>query len=154
MAGGVIIPYATKIFNQILKNKTIPDIFKTGILTPVLKKLKDATQMDNYRGITVTPVITKLFEYVLFPKLSHSFKQSTLQFGFTEGGSMLLSALLISESKAECKLLTADLLFLITVDSQKAFDVVNHIIMLDTMYETGVHPTLWTIIKDFYDGLT
>ena len=40
MAGGVIIPYATKIFNQILKNKTIPDIFKTGILTPVLKKLK------------------------------------------------------------------------------------------------------------------
>ena len=63
--------------------------------------------MDNYRGITVTPVITKLF----------------------------------------------DPLFLITVDSQKAFDVVNHIIMLDKMYETGVHPTLWTIVKDFYDGL-
>ena len=108
MADGVIIPYATKIFNQILKNKTISDIFKTGILTPVLKKLKDATQMNNYRGITVTPVITKLF----------------------------------------------DPLFLITVDSQKAFDVVNHIIMLDKMYETGVHPTLWTIVKDFYDGLT
>jgi hypothetical protein len=115
MAGGVIIPYATKIFNQILKKKTILDIFKTGILTPVLKKLKDATQMDNYRGITVTPVITKLFEYVLLPKLSHSFKQSTLQFGFTEGCSVLLSALLISESKAECKLLTAGPLFLITV---------------------------------------
>jgi hypothetical protein len=26
--------------------------------------------------------------------------------------------------------------------------------MLDKMYETGVHPTLWTIVKDFYDGLT
>jgi hypothetical protein len=38
---------------------------------------------------------------------------------------MLLSALLISESKAECKLLTADPLFLITVDSQKAFAVDN-----------------------------
>jgi hypothetical protein len=22
------------------------------------------------------------------------------------------------------------------------------------MYETGVHPTLWTIVKDLYDGLT
>jgi hypothetical protein len=22
------------------------------------------------------------------------------------------------------------------------------------MYETGVHPTLWTIVKDFYDALT
>jgi hypothetical protein len=41
--------------------------------------------MDNYRGITVTPVITKLFEYVLLPKLSHNFKQSTLQFGFKKG---------------------------------------------------------------------
>jgi hypothetical protein len=67
---------------------------------------------------------------------------------------MLLSALLISESKAECKLLTADLLFLITDDSQKTFDVVNHIIMLDKMYEIGVHPSLWPIVKDFYDGLT
>jgi hypothetical protein len=38
---------------------------------------------------------------------------------------MLLSALLISKSKAECKLLTADPLFLITVDSQKAFAVDN-----------------------------
>jgi hypothetical protein len=44
------------------------------------------------------------------------------------------------ESKAKCKLLTADPLFLITVDSQKAFDIVSHIIMLDKMYETGVHP--------------
>jgi hypothetical protein len=67
---------------------------------------------------------------------------------------MLLSALPISESKAKCKLLTADPLFLITVDSQKAFDVVIHIIMLDKMYETGVHPILWTIVKDLYDGLT
>jgi hypothetical protein len=47
MAGGVIIPYATKIFNQILKNKTIPDIFKTGILTPVLKKALCATKKVN-----------------------------------------------------------------------------------------------------------
>ena len=66
MAGGVIIPYAAKIF----KNKTIPDIFKTGILTSVLKNLKDATQMDKYRGSLFTPVITKLFEYALLPTLS------------------------------------------------------------------------------------
>jgi hypothetical protein len=49
-------------------NKAVPGIFKTGILTPVLKKLKEATKMDNYRGITVTPVFAKLFEYVLLPK--------------------------------------------------------------------------------------
>jgi hypothetical protein len=51
-------------------NKAVPGIFKTGILTPVLKKLKEATKMNNYRGITVTPVFAKLFEYVLLPKLT------------------------------------------------------------------------------------
>ena len=42
-----------------------------------------------------------------------------------------------------------------TLDSRKAFDVVNHIIiMLDKLYEAGIHPTLWTIVKDMYAGLT
>jgi hypothetical protein len=135
-------------------NKAVPGIFKTGILTPVLKKLKEATKMDNYRGITVTPVFAKLFEYVLLPKLTSYFEQSTLQFGFTKGNSMLLAVLLISESWAESKLQTAKPLFLITVDSQKAFDVFSPIIMLDKLYETGLHPALWTIVKDFYQGLT
>jgi hypothetical protein len=40
--------------------------------------------MENYRGITVTPVFAKLFEYVLLPKLIFYFEQSTLQFGFTK----------------------------------------------------------------------
>lgn len=34
------------------------------------------------------------------------------------------------------------------------FDVVNHVILLDKLYETGIHPLLWTIVKDMYTGLT
>jgi hypothetical protein len=63
---------------------------------------------------------------------------------------MFLAALLISESRAESKFQTAKPLFIITVDSQKAFDVVSHVIMLDKLYETSLHPALWTIVKDFY----
>ena len=62
---------------------------------------------DNYRGITVTPVFAKLFEYVLLPKLTSYLEQSTIQFGFTKGNLMLLAALLISESRTESKLQTA-----------------------------------------------
>ncbi|CAC5380586.1 unnamed protein product [Mytilus coruscus] len=67
---------------------------------------------------------------------------------------MLLAALIISEAKCESKLTPLTPLCLITVDSMKAFDVVSHIIVLDKLYETGVHPKIWTIVKNLYNGMT
>ena len=49
---------------------------------------------------------------------------------------------LICEARAEATL------FLVTVDSQKAFDVVDHIIMLDTYYERIQNHPLWTVVKN------
>ena len=150
----IITEEITDIFNQILQTKTVPDAFKSGILTPVLKKSKDPTVLDNYRGITVTPIIGKLYESTLLPRISDSFEKSPLQFGFTKGLSPVMSALIVSEARADAKLNTCAPLFLVTLASQKAFDVVNHIILLDKLYEIGIHPVLWTIVKDLYSGLT
>jgi flagellar hook-length control protein FliK len=47
---------------KLVLDKITPDIFKIGILTPVLKKAKNPMIMDNYRGITVTPTVSKIFE--------------------------------------------------------------------------------------------
>ena len=41
-AKNLLTPIITKVFNQILKEKAVPTSFKTGIITPVLKKGKDA----------------------------------------------------------------------------------------------------------------
>ena len=144
----------TDIFNQILNTRTVPQSFKTGILTPVLKKSKDSTNLDNYRGITVTPILGKLFESVLLPRLAASFDQSSLQFGFTKGLSPVMAALIVSEARAEVKMNTYEPLFLVTLDARKAFDVVSHTILLDKLYECGIHPALWSIVKDLYTGLT
>ena len=149
-SGNTLMEDITDIFNEILKTKTIPAAFKSGILTPVLKKSKDSTNLDNYRGITATPIIGKLFESVFLPRLSESFDQSSLQFGFTKGLSPVMSALIVSEARAEVKLNSCAPLFLVTLDSRNAYDVVNHTIMLDKLYESGIDPTLWTIVKDLY----
>jgi hypothetical protein len=41
---------------------TVPEILKTALLTPVLKKEKDPKIPGNYRGIAVTPVIGKILK--------------------------------------------------------------------------------------------
>jgi hypothetical protein len=64
----IMSSFLTKTFNKILEIRKAPTSFKTGVLTPVLKK-KDATMCTNYRGITVTPIIGKTFEYSMLRKL-------------------------------------------------------------------------------------
>ena len=44
-----------------------------------------------------------------------------------------MSALIVSEARAEAKLNPCAPLFLMTLDSQKAFNVVNHTIILDVV---------------------
>ncbi|CAC5386974.1 unnamed protein product [Mytilus coruscus] len=102
--------------------------------------------MDNYRGIAITPVVSKLFECTILPCLTQNFKQSTHQFGFTKGMFMLMAWLIITEARAEAEHLTIDPLYLITVDSQKAFDVVDHIIMLDELHEHTQNHSMWTVV--------
>jgi len=57
------------LFNLILKHSYVPNEFGRGIIVPLIKdKNGDVCNSDNYRGITVSSVISKLFEYCLMSK--------------------------------------------------------------------------------------
>ncbi|VDH93589.1 Hypothetical predicted protein [Mytilus galloprovincialis] len=64
-----VVPVLTKIFNKILQERKVPVDFKSGILTPVLKKEKNPSLVNSYRGIIVTPVLSKLHEFCILGKL-------------------------------------------------------------------------------------
>jgi len=54
------------LFKSILLHGFVPDKFVTGISIPLIKdKSDDANDMDNYRAITLSPIISKVFEMVL-----------------------------------------------------------------------------------------
>jgi len=52
-----------------LRNSVVPSTLQFGIILPIPKdKHGDLSNLDMYRGITLTPAISRLFEYVLLTK--------------------------------------------------------------------------------------
>ena len=59
-----------KLFNRIIETGLIPKLCKKGLIIPVYKDNgKSRTDAQNYRPITLLPVIYKLFEHILHEKL-------------------------------------------------------------------------------------
>ena len=133
-----------------ISTKTVSVVLKEGILNLVFKK-GDPTNPGNYRGITVTPVLLKILEHVINTRHNHIFApiQSRIQKGFTPGCSSLNAAFILSECILEAANNKHDLL-LTSLDTQKAFDVVDQNSLLRKLYLDGIHGDDWLLLKNLY----
>lgn len=153
-SGNVLLPVIVRIFNEILITKEVPDSFKSGLINPIHKKGKDPRLLENYRGITVSSILGKLFETVVLNRLQElNSDQSQLQYGFTKGLSPTMASLLLSEAVLDSSLCHRPL-YMATLDAQKAFDVVSHPVLMVKLYQQGINSHLWRLIKSMYKGLT
>ena len=154
-ADPVVYKIISHIVNRILGSGDVPQQFKLGVVTPVYKKKKSILDPDNYRRITITPIVAKVFEKVIVAPLKKILqpKISKLQRGFCEHSSSANTAFLLSEAIAEAK--DADEpLYAAYLDASKAFDVVWHAGMLASLQRLGVNGMLWLTIASLYDGMT
>jgi hypothetical protein len=92
------------VLNKTFQLHHIPNILKIGILFPVFKNKGDCKNAKNYRGITVTPTLSKIIEKIL--KIIENDKillnQNPLQKGFTENSSPLLCEKLLIALFSSC----------------------------------------------------
>ena len=63
--------------------------------------------------------------------------------------SSLICSEVINEARIEGKPL-----YLVTIDTQKAFDCGNHVILKKTLFEEGVAPDLRTIVDELYSRMS
>ena len=120
-----------------------------------MKRGKDPSNFENFRGITVSPLLGKVLELVILDRIIVKFPefQSKLQFGFTKGLSPLMAALIISEAIIESAE-TGQKLFIALLDSQRAFDVVNHCSIKRKSFLNGIHTKFWKLIDNWYQNLS
>ena len=139
--------------NFVFASKT--PVLKSGLITPIFKK-GEKTNPANYRGITITSVLLKVVEHILNRRHNAQLEkktQSHLQKGFTAGSLSIDAALILSECISEAKNMCKPLI-LATLDAQKAFDVVNHCILLRKLYSDGITGDDWLLLNDMYVDLT
>ena len=150
LGGCDLISFLTAFLNYIISTKKVSAILKEGTLTPIYKK-GDNSDPGNYRGITVTPVLLKILEHIMNARHNEIFSttQSRLQRGFTEGCSSLNAAVILTECILESANNKQDL-WITTLDTQKAFDVVDHSSLLRRLYLDGVQGDDWLLLKDLY----
>ncbi|CAG2231442.1 unnamed protein product [Mytilus edulis] len=147
--GGQIVPIILKaLFDRVLQERDVPEIFQSGIITPIHKSHGKPLQDPNsYRRITVCSIMGKVFETIHLSKISPDLDrlQNKLQRGFTKRVSPTNAALLLTEALADAKDRKKKV-FVAFIDVSKAFDVVWHDSLMLKLFQSGVKDEDWFVV--------
>ena len=132
----ICAPYISEplanIFNSSIINGVYPDLLKIARVTPIYKK-GAKSDPSNYRPISVLSQVNKVFEKILHNRLYKYLSKFNIlyeyQFGFREGHSTTQALVEITD-KIKCAIDNKKLTCGIFIDLTKAFDTVDHNILL------------------------
>ena len=114
------------LFNQMIKHSFVPEEFKKGFMIPIVKDLRgNKADPSNYRGITILPILSKLFEHVLKIVFADSLKTSQYQFGFKKKSSTAHALHCLRET-VDYYVNHGGRVFCSFLDASKAFDRLVH----------------------------
>ena len=135
-----IISILTNIINQSLCMGIFPNSLKIAKVNPVFKKGNPHTP-DNYRPISLLPSISKVFEKIVYTQVYDYMNENDLlfksQYGFRKLHSTELAALEITD-KIFNNLDNNQLPLAIYLDLSKAFDTIDHSILLSKLHYYGI----------------
>ena len=127
------------LINASILEGSFPDCLKTAIVIPVFKK-GNTELMNNYRPISLLPVMSKVFEKVINNQLTNVIENGYIdenQFGFRRAHSTE-DALLKFADKVQRELAENKHVVSVFVDVSKAFDSCDHGILITKIKRTGL----------------
>ena len=140
IASPAISDSLTHIFNQAIAHSSFPDEWKTARVLPLYKS-GQRNVPGNYRPISILPSISKIMEKILFDQLYFYLSKFKLlsdsQFGFRKFHSTA-TALLDCTNDWYMNLDRKMFNLVVQIDLKKAFDTVDHQILLRKLELFGI----------------
>lgn len=137
-----LLPVITHIINSCIIDNTFPSCWKEAIVIPIAK-VREPTEFKDLRPVSILPALSKVLEKIVDRQLRDFLSQNNLlpdrQSGFRPGFSSTSTLLDITDD-----ILAAtdkgNLSLAILLDFTKAFDTVNHEILLAIFHYLGFAP--------------
>ena len=148
----VMAPVISRIYTEILEGKPYPDEWKTSLLIPVHKK-GDPAIVENFRPISLQPVLAKLFSKILDRRLRMWLEKfaplKEWQFGFKKGTSAM-DAVTTMTSVLAYWLEKGRKAYTAFIDFKGAFDRVDRQLLFKKLSNRGIPMAFITVLRDMY----
>ena len=147
-----ILSSLTKFINRCITSSYWPSDWKIFIVSPIHKKDSE-TLKSNYRSVSALPAVSKTAERVIFDQLyefSLNFLSGNLS-GFLKGHSCTTALLETCEDIRE-NLDSSEYSAAITIDLSKAFDSINHNLLLAKLSAYGVTEDALQLVRSYLTG--
>lgn len=135
------------IYRQSLQLGQFPTRWKTAQVVPIFKS-GDRSLVENYRGVSLLPIVSKVLELLIYKQIFYFVKNQIIceQHGFYPGRSTCTNLLCYTEDIYEA-FDNGSQLDSVSTDFRKAFDQVNHRVLVNKLNMTGIHGCLlrWVI---------
>ena len=140
----------TKIFNVSLKSGVVPSIWKDPNITPV-PKIHPPTDEGDIRPISLTPCISKVLEDFVIKWMISDIRDKIdpRQFGCLKGKSTTYCLLDLVHNWLSHLDSPGQYLRICFLDFSKAFDHINHNVLINKLIELGVRRSLIPWIINF-----
>lgn len=152
----IIAPTLTHIFNASIHKAIFPDKLKISKIIPLFKK-GDTLDINNYRPISLLSVFSKIFEKIIFVRLTSFLEKECLlsnnQNGFRKYRSTINTIDNFINKVSNGFEYNAYQIG-IFCDLSKAFDAIDHKLLLSKLHYYGIRGQSYHLIKSYITGRT
>ena len=150
----IVDEYIAIAFNKCILEKTYPTCFKVAKVIPLHKK-DDKSDPANYRPISLLSSLGKLFEKLLHKRMVKFCEKEKIltstQYGFRSKRSCVDAISTVTEY-IRTEIDRKSIGQICFIDLQKAFDTLDHNILLNKIEKYGFRGPIYHIVKSYLEN--
>ena len=148
----IFAPKIAVIFRKLARAGKFSLCWRTANVTPISKTVTATSSPPNYRPISITPILSKVYERLLAKRLSEYAEKNKLfpsqQFAYRKGLGTCDAVLTISD-RVQGALDSGSEARMVGLDFSAAFDRVNHKALIHKLGQLGIGGPFLNILKEF-----